>query len=163
MTNTVYLFPRNLKEQHDAMVMEKEIRENEKYIEEMMKKYPKIATKAKTLDKRWGYQEGKFLVRAAASAAEIVLEGRTQHHCVGGERQGYMRKHNNDESYIFLMRRIDEPEKPYVTLELANGKIHQWYGKNDSKNIKGELDEKEVDAWLDSWLKAKKKKTNIAV
>lgn len=163
MTNTVYLFPHNLKEQHDAMVLEKEIRENEKYIKEMLKKYPKIAKRAQTLDKKWGYQEGKFMIRAAASAEEIVLEGRTQHHCVGGERQGYMRKHNDGESYIFLMRRIDEPEKPYVTLELANGKVRQWYGKNDRKNVEGELDEKEVDAWLDRWLKIKGKKIAIAV
>lgn len=161
MTNTVYLFPRDLEEQHGAMVKEKEIRENEKYIEEMMKKYSKIAKRAKTLNKQWSYREGKFLVRAAESAAEIVLEGRIQHHCVGGERQGYLQKHNSGKSTIFLMRRVDNPDKPYVTIELANGRIQQWYGRNDTKNIEGELNEKEVDEWLNNWLEAKARKKRI--
>lgn len=163
MTNTVFLFPRNLKEQHDAMVIEKMRRENEKYIQDMMKKYPKIAKRASTLNKKWSYKDGKYLIRAANSAEEIILEGRTQHHCVGTERNGYLKKHNDGKSTIFLMRKVDKPDEPFVTIEFCDGAVCQWYGKNDKKNIEGVLNKEEVDQWLDNWIKTKTKKMKEAV
>ena len=163
MTNTVFLFPRDLKEQHDAMVDEKERRENEKYIKEMTEKYPKIAKRAGTLNKKWGYKDGKYLVRAANSAEEIIIEGRTQHHCVGTEQNGYLKKHNDGTSAIYFMRKVDKPDKPFVTIEFCNGTVNQWYGKNDKKNIDGVLDEEEVDQWINKWLKVKGKKMKEAV
>lgn len=159
MKNTVFLFPRELKEQHDAMVEEKERRENEKYIQDMTEKYPKIAKRASALNKKWSYKDGKYLVRVADSAGEIVMEGRMQHHCVGGEEQGYLKKHNDGKSAIFLMRKVDEPDNPYVTIELCDGKIQQWYGKNDKKDIDGVLNREEVNQWLTKWLETKKKRT----
>ena len=163
MTNTVFLFPRNLEEQHDAMVAEKKRRENEKYIQDMIKKYPKIAKRASTLNKKWSYKDGKYLVRAANSAEEIILEGRTQHHCVGTEQNGYLKKHNDGKSTIFLMRKVDKPDVPFVTIEFCDGAVRQWYGKNDKKNIEGVLNEEEVDQWLDNWIKTKTKKKKEAV
>lgn len=158
MTNTVFLFPRNLEEQHNAMVAEKKRRENEKYIQDMMKKYPKIAKRASTLNKKWSYKDEKYLVRAANSAEEIIIEGRTQHHCVGTEQNGYLKKHNDGKSTIFLMRKADKPDVPFVTIEICDGAVRQWYGKNDKKNIEGVLNEEEVDQWLDNWIKTKKMK-----
>ena len=163
MTNTVFLFPRNLEEQHDAMVAEKKRRENEKYIQDMIKKYPKIAKRASTLNKKWSYKDGKYLVRAANSAEEIILEGRIQHHCVGTERNGYLKKHNDGKSTIFLMRKVDKPDEPFVTIEFCDGAVCQWYGKNDKKNIEGVLNKEEVDQWLDNWIKTKTKKMKEAV
>lgn len=163
MTNTAFLFPRDLKEQHDAMVEEKERRENEKYIQDMMEKYPKIAKRAISLNKKWSYKDGKYLVRAANSAEEIILEGRIQHHCVGTEQNGYLQKHNDGKSAIYLMRKVDKPDEPFVTIEFCNGTVCQWYGKNDKKNIDGVLDEEEVDQWINKWLKVKGKKMKEAV
>lgn len=163
MTNTVFLFPRNLEEQHDAMVIEKTRKENEKYIQDMMKKYLKIAKRASTLNKKWSYKDGKYLIRAANSAEEIILEGRTQHHCVGTERNGYLKKHNDGKSTIFLMRKADKPDEPFVTIEFCDGAVRQWYGKNDKKNIEGVLNKEEVDQWLDNWIKTKTKKMKEAV
>lgn len=100
------------------------------------------------LRKEFFYEDDTYLIRPARSAEEIVTEGRILHHCVGGNN--YLTKHNEGTSYILMLRFQEEPETPYITVEIsAAGKnILQWYGAYDKKP-----DENHMREWLKEYLR----------
>lgn len=76
------------------------------------------------------------------------MEGRLLHHCVGGD--GYLRKHNEGETYILMIREQENPGIPYITVEIEekSDRIIQWYGAHDQKP-----DKKNMEKWLDEYVK----------
>ena len=147
MTDSIVLFPKDLKEAHNKAVIEKDSKAAEERKAEVEGRYREIRNRFKGADKVYHYESGAFIIRPAMSASEIVDEGRYLRHCVGGD--GYLNKHNKRLSTICFLRLKEEPEKPYVTVELKDGKIEQWYGYLD-----GKPDEKTVDRWLKRYIKA---------
>ncbi len=141
MTNEIYLNPRNLKEKHDQMVKERNAKKDTFWEEKMNQKYAKIAENYKRLHKKYFYEDGVYVIRPAKDAAEIVREGRTLHHCVGGEN--YLSKHNQGKSFILFLRKKDTQDIPYYTIEIRDKDIIQWYGVRDTKQ-----DKKIIDEWL---------------
>lgn len=156
MTNEVFLYPKNLKEKHDEMVKEKNARKDELYITRKMQEFPAIAKRYKTLCKKYSYEKSGYIVRPAMNAKEIIMEGRILHHCVG--RDNYLRKHNNGETAILFLRKVESPDEPYYTIEIKNTKILQWYGLRD-----GKPDKEIIEPWLDEYvehLNSSKKSAN---
>ena len=161
LTNTVYQQPRSLEDAHALVIRERDKKQREKRIQEVMTKFPLIHKNYRKLRSKYLYEDDGYLIRPARSAAEIVEEGRALHHCVGGN--GYLSKHNNGESYILMLRSKKDPETPYITVEIAGNRpeILQWYGANDKKP-----DEKNMKKWLDKYidkLKAKTQELKIAI
>ncbi len=146
--NTVYQFPRNLQRAHDQMVAESVAEKENDRLREVREKFPKIRKNYRKLRKKYFYEDDKYQIRPARSAEEIVMEGRTLHHCVGGNY--YLGEHNKGEAYILFLRNADQKEIPYVTVEInaENNKIKQWHGANDKKP-----DEKNISKWLSSYIK----------
>lgn len=145
LTNSIYLFPKELRVKHDEMIERMRLIKNEKDKQKKCKQYVKIEKQYKKLTKRYAWENGEFFVRPAKSAAEIIDEGRTMHHCVGGDN--YLSKHNKGESYILLMRRVNNPEIPYCTIEIRDDEICQWYQAFDRKE-----DVDTIQPWLDKYL-----------
>ena len=147
LTNTVYQQPRSLEDAHAFVIRERDKKQKELRIQEVMTKFPQIHKCYRKLRSKYLYEDDEYLIRPARSAAEIVEEGRTLHHCVGGD--GYLGKHNEGKSYILMLRFKQKPEIPYITVEIAGNspKILQWYGANDKKP-----DEKHMQGWLDSYI-----------
>ena len=136
------------------MVAETTREEVKKRLKETEEKYPNIKKRYRGLRKEYCYEDAAYLIRPARSAEEIVMEGRILHHCVGGD--GYLSKHNEGKSYILMLRFRKEPETPYITVEInpEQKEIVQWYGEKDTKP-----DEKNIQMWLDAWLKKLKSGT----
>lgn len=61
------------------------------------------------------YQSGDYLIRQPDSMEEIAIEGKMMKHCVGG----YAKRHAHGELHILFIRKVNEPDKPYATLELT--------------------------------------------
>lgn len=141
LNNSVFAFPRNLQQAHDLMVAEMNKAEIDKRESEVKTQYPDIRKKYQRLRKQYFYEDEYYLIRPARSAEEIVREGRVLHHCVGGN--GYLEKHNNGESIILFLRVKSMPETPYITVEIKDTKIIQWYGAYDKKP-----DRDNMDRWL---------------
>lgn len=61
-----------------------------------------------------------------------------------------MGKHNTGQTYILMLRFREEPDVPYITVEIdaKNPKILQWYGDKDRKP-----DRENMRKWLNTWLK----------
>ena len=152
LNNSIYQHPRDLRAAHDKMVLEQNKEKAEKRIREMEEKYPNIRKKYRKLRNKYCYEDNIYTIRPARSAAEIVMEGRILHHCVGGD--AYLGKHDRGTSYILLLRFLEKPDEPYITIEIhaENGKIIQWFGAYDRKP-----DEEHMQKWIDrytAWLKA---------
>lgn len=152
LNNSIYQHPRDLRAAHDKMVLEQNKEKAEKRIREVEEKYPNIRKKYRKLRNKYCYEDNIYTIRPARSAAEIVMEGRILHHCVGGD--AYLGKHDRGTSYILLLRFLEKPDEPYITIEIhaENGKIIQWFGAYDRKP-----DEEHMQKWIDrytAWLKA---------
>lgn len=146
LNNSVYTYPRNLENAHQKMILEQDKEKIDKRLEEVKKIYPDIRKKYRGLRNRFLYEDNKYILRPARSAEEIVTEGRTLHHCVGGN--AYLDRHNRGESIILMLRDHNSPETPYITVEInpETFQIAQWYGAYDKKP-----DEKNVQSWLNAY------------
>lgn len=131
MTNSVYLHPKQLHRAHADMVKEREQRRTAGFIKEKNKEFSRIAKRYKALNKKYGYVKDGYQIRPARNAGEIIMEGRILHHCVGGDN--YLRKHDSGTSSILFLRKKDEPDIPYITIEIQETKVIQWYGIHDTK------------------------------
>lgn len=67
---------------------------------------------------------GGLLLVVPQSSEDIKNEGTALHHCVGT----YLGKIAKGETNIFFIRKAEEPDKPYYTLEWKNNKIAQCRG-----------------------------------
>ena len=68
-------------------------------------------------------------------------EGKALHHCVGS----YIDKVAGGRCLSVFVRRVEEPKKPYVTVEVRDGKIAQNHGDHNSKPTE------EVQNFIDLW------------
>lgn len=71
------------------------------------------------------YASGGLFIRQPESVQEIIDEGKSLHHCVGG----YAERHANGKLHIMFIRTADKPDVPYYTMEISTeGKIVQVRG-----------------------------------
>ena len=145
MTNSVYLDPRNLREAHTAMIAERERKKTNQYVQKKLAEFPGIAERYKKLRRKYGWEDEGLLIRPAKDAEEIIMEGRILHHCVGGDT--YLRKHHKGETAILFLRTDEKPDLPYITVEMKETKILQWYGEHDRKP-----DREMIEKWLEAYL-----------
>lgn len=150
--DSIALFPKNLRQAHDRIVEEVNAREAERRKREKDETYKAIREKFKELTKRYMYTRRGMIIRPAMSAAEIIEEGRTLHHCVGASDM-YMGKHARGESYILFLR--TETFKPYATVEInaKTGEVMQWYEAYDKKPNKDT-----IEPWLKEYTERLKRK-----
>ena len=149
--NDIQLFPSDMRRRHDEMVLEAEKAKLDKRKKEVLERFPKIKTKYRRLSEKYSAAAGGYIIRPAKDAAEIVTEGRLLHHCVGGDN--YLQKHNTGRSFILFLRPIKDKDIPYITVEIIDDTVVQWYGAYDKKPNK-----KLIDAWLDTYCKELKKR-----
>ena len=131
MKNSVYLHPKHLRQVHAEMIKEREQRRAEGFINEKNKEFSRIAKRYKVWNKKYAYEKDGYLIRPARDAGEIVMEGRILHHCVGGDN--YLRMHDSGKSIILFLRKKEQPDVPYITIEIQGTKVLQWYGIHDTK------------------------------
>ena len=114
------LFPRNLKAAHDNAIKARKYAEDEALREKFIKAYEELAPLS--------WQNGDFLIRPAMSEHELIAEGKCLSHCVGG----YGTAHCSGKP-IFFIRKVDEPESPYFTLQLhlSTNRVEQNRGKRN--------------------------------
>ena len=148
LNNSVYQQPRDLEAAHNKMVIESNKGEMDRRLEEVAERYPEIRHIYRELRNKYFYEDDRYIIRPARSAEEIVMEGRLLHHCVGGNT--YLEKHNTRQTYILMLRFKEEPDVPYITVEIdaKNPTILQWYGDKDRKP-----DKENMRKWLNTWLK----------
>lgn len=89
----------------------------------------KIKRRLLGLKKKYFFKDKDFFIRPAESSEDLINEGGTLNHCVAVH---YMKPYANKETDILMIRRIDNPTQPLVTVEVKEGRVKQAYGKNDT-------------------------------
>lgn len=126
MDDPYVLYPKNLKERHDQLVQEQEERE----IELQGKKDDQKDGTLREMIKRSGWkayemETDDLLMRLPKRVREIRQEGQNQHHCVAT----YIDRMVSGETCILFIRKKEEPEESYYTVEVREGEVIQVRGK----------------------------------
>lgn len=108
LSDRVILAPKNLREAHDTAVATSNAIKERKLIE-MGKKRKKL------LESLYSWSDGEILIRPPKDMAEIMAEGQTLHHCVGG----YAERHMEGKVTILFVRSCAAPDVPLYTMELS--------------------------------------------
>lgn len=117
LTDDFILYPRHLKEAHDRASEMFSKRRSEIYNQ-------KIAAEYAGLLKQYRMARYGLMIVPPKTAAEIVEEGHALHHCVGG----YVSRVANKECVILFLRKKEEPDKPFYTIEVRDGEVKQIRG-----------------------------------
>lgn len=131
MERNSVLFPKILHEAHDNMINQyQEFKDNE--VNEGIEKTAKKLMKYKfNLD-------GLFIV-PAMNNKELINESRVLDHCV----RTYASRVSKGETGILFIRKEEEPETPFVTLELKGKRVVQVRGYKN--NVHNPLDQSVID------------------
>lgn len=144
-------FPRNLEQAHDSLVEQRLEAQARKKAEKERIRDVQIAKVEKKIRKKFSFEDSMYLIRPARSNWEILEEGQKQHICVG--YGGYADKMIKGESFILLLRKKNDPERPYYTVEMSpEYKVLQRHGKY---NREGE-EVRQVDDFLKQFVEVKK-------
>lgn len=149
LTSKNVIFPRNLYRAHQNTIKQIKYRED-KLLNQ------KIKARNKEL-KKYYFEHNGLLIRAAMDTAELILEGKVLNHCVGG----YANRHASGQCTILFIRKIDEPDKPYFTVEVAQNQVIQCRG------LRNCAQDNTVKAFVEEFkkkrLKQKKEKNKVKV
>lgn len=137
------LYPKNLLQEHDRVTAMREVQGKglqtgmQRTVEMCKEEFPE-------------YRKGSLLIRIAESQQELNKESRVLTHCV----KTYGEKMAKGKTYIFLIRKIEDSDTPYYTLELSpEKKMLQCQGEHNCSMTD------EVKAFVDEWLKEINKKS----
>lgn len=119
LKNDFVLFPKNLRNAHDLAAIRKSL-EGSKIYEERCQI---VFTEYQNL--QWA-RDGMLIV-VPSTAKEIVQEGHALHHCVGI----YLDRIASGETKILFLRKEDQPQKPFFTVEIRMGTVVQCRGRNN--------------------------------
>ena len=144
------LFPKDLTAAHQRSL------EQVKYeaSKEADRKFQK--TREKALWQEW--EQGDLLIRWPLTGDEIIREGQALHHCVGG----YVQRAADGVTTILFIRRKEDPDTPFFTLEWSGERVVQCKGtkNNDYRNV-AEVEDF-VSAWVNHIKRAKRNKKEKA-
>lgn len=129
MEDEYVMFPPELTKAHDRLFKEYKELQNKQEQERLRKENEQIQKilqevgTAEPLEMR----TKKFMIVVPQSAQDIKLEGQTLHHCVGT----YVARVAKGETMILFVRKVDEPNVPYFTMEWKNHKVVQCRGNHN--------------------------------
>lgn len=145
-------FPRNLQEAHDNAVAAWNCIQEQKRIEQRLKDEKEKIRKAQEMNEGYASRYKKLcrlyskfsypdlVLVVPVKIEDIIAEGAALEHCVGG----YAANHCLGKKTILFIRKADEPDKPYYTIEVGERDkekyIVQCHGyKNEREYKDGKL------------------------
>lgn len=125
---------RNVKKRHDELV---KFFNNDKGLMlqagKILSKYPHVESIFQMIKEKYEFSDQSYTIRVPERIEEILIEGQILSHCVGNSER-YWERIERRESYVLFLRRTDEPDKPYYTLEIEpNGTIRQQRSLGDEQ------------------------------
>lgn len=132
--------PRELHRRHNELVELRNKEEDEKKLKGY-RKYDRQIGKHLEEAKIYLWEDKNYMIVPAAKCEELMREGRALHHCVGAN-DTYMKRMAAGTSWILFLRRKEDPEEPYYTIEISmkDDGILQWYSEYDRKPDRGKIE-----------------------
>lgn len=142
------LFPKNLEQRHEELIeesREREIKAKEDLDNKKDKKYEQYRKRDSYLE----METEQFVLRLPKRIHEIRKEGNAMHHCVAT----YIDRVAKGETTILFLRKKQDPETPFYTMEVNNGVMIQCRAKYN-----GDMTE-EVKEFVELFKRKKLKRT----
>lgn len=150
------LMPEILQERHNEVLA---LCENERQRTKLMKDRELLEEyrrkRLKKLKRMYEYSDGVLTVAAPESGEEIETEGKLLGHCVAG----YAERHLKGVKCVLFLRWADDPDTPYMTIELNEKsitivQIHGYRNEGSGKTMSPwEIHGEFLDEWL-AWIRA---------
>lgn len=99
-------WPQHLKSAHDAALMHKKFKESKALMQGFSEQAERLSV--------YTWEHDGILIRPAQTESELIKEGKMLNHCVAT----YAKQHAKGKSVIFFVRRVDDPDRPWYTLNL---------------------------------------------
>lgn len=123
--------PKDLKRRHDEVVTDRQKLEIVKRMEmdpemrqqeaaKMEEKFPIATVVMKEVKEKYEYAAEGYRMIMPETPIEIVREGFALHHCAGSSER-YFNRIENRETFIGFLRRAEEPDIPFYTIEFEPG------------------------------------------
>lgn len=139
---------RKLKQRHDELVEICNEKADAIRAGEILELFPNIEKVMAGLKAKYAFSDDKYTVIVPDKIEDILLEGRTLHHCVSDDK--YWERIATNESYVMFLRRTESPDKAYYTLEVEpGGTVRQKRTMYDRQNE----DIEEARAFIRKWQK----------
>lgn len=156
LEDSLVRWPRDLKASHARQI---QARQEAEARQEAARRAEQIAARASLFKARaeelarLAFTRDGLLIRPCASEDELINEGKVLHHCVAS----YARDHAGGKTAVLFVRRAEEPDKPFFTLEFdeKNLTVRQNRGLRNCDRTPEVADFEK--AWLE-WVKAGMKK-----
>ena len=140
------LFPKNLRDAHARTIELVKYKKNETKEKDFQKQREK---------KKWmEWEHDGLLIRMPVNGDEIIKEGEKLHHCVGG----YADRAASGVTTILFIRKVEDPDKPFFTLEWLNNHVQQCKSKYNLDYLKDPQVRDFVAAWVRYLARAKRNK-----
>ena len=153
ITDEMIYRPRQLKRRHDEAVAEIERLNVQLKADEYSKKFGEAEKVLGLIREKFEYVGEGFFIKVPEKIVDIVSEGNYLHHCAGATDR-YFDRIKSHETYICFLRKVEEPDIPFYTIEVEpGGTIRQHRGMYDEEP---ELDL--VKPFLREWQKEIKKR-----
>lgn len=152
-TDEMIYRPRELKRRHDEAVAEIERLNAQLKADEYSKKFGEAEKVLGLIREKFEYVGDGFFIKVPEKIVDIVSEGNYLHHCAGATDR-YFDRIKSNETYICFLRKVEEPDIPFYTIEVEpGGTIRQHRGMYDEEP---ELDK--VKPFLREWQKEIRKR-----
>ena len=124
LTNMFFYFPKNFKKVHDRTAAEYQAVQDKKAAEKKRKEEERIKREAEVMKK---LLEEMFKENAGIDNA-FLIKGKGLILRVPRDAQEIK---NEGATHIFFVRRVEEPDTPYFTMEYNNGRVIQCRGSHN--------------------------------
>lgn len=134
MKNSFVLYPKDLQKTHDRVQRRVRIK-----ADSLLRRDFEAAMKA--VSKHLDFEMDGLRIVVPSNPDEIIAEGNALHHCVGG----YVERVAEKKCVILFLRRCEEVDKPFYTVEVRNRKAVQVRGMQNADMTP------EVKRFMDRW------------
>ena len=124
------LFPRNFQETHLRIANQRQEKEDALKKMEIEEKDRILQGMLPELSEIYNMQDDRFIIVLPTCKEDFNREGRENHNCVGGT---YFDKMLKGKSCVMFLRRVEEPDKAFCTVEMDGSRILQCRAKLNSE------------------------------
>lgn len=150
--------PGDVKRAHDDLVRLCGGADVTKRAGEIIQKYPDVDEILQAIKDKYEYKDEQYAVVVPEKIEEIIYEGRKLGHCLD-KSDIYFNRIQRRESFIVFLRKAEDVEKPYYTLEIEpDGTTRQKRTTGDRQD----KDFREAVSFIRKWQREVKKRLNRA-
>lgn len=124
------LFPRNFQQTHQRLALQRREKEDTIRKMEIAEKDKLLQAILPELEEIYQFEDQQFCIVLPTCKEDFNREGRENHNCVGGS---YYNKMLGGQSCVMFLRRKEEPDKAFCTVEMNGEKIIQCRAVRNSE------------------------------